>query len=55
MGTGEAVFLEIFSGEVLTAFIPQNIQRPYRVRTITEGKSASFPALGKMTARYHTL
>lgn len=50
-----AVFLEIFSGEVLTAFNTTNIFKDlHRVRTITEGKSASFPALGKMTARYHT-
>ena len=49
-----AVFLEIFSGEVLTAFNTTNIFKDlHRVRTITEGKSASFPALGKMSARYH--
>lgn len=49
-----AVFLEIFSGEVLTAFNTTNIFKDlHRVRTITEGKSASFPALGKMAARYH--
>lgn len=50
-----AVFLEIFSGEVLTVFNTKNIFKDlHRVRTITEGKSASFPALGKATARYHT-
>lgn len=49
-----AVFLEIFSGEVITTFNTQNIFKDlHRVRTITEGKSASFPALGKMAARYH--
>ena len=49
-----AVFLEIFSGEVITTFNTTNIFKDlHRVRTITEGKSANFPALGKATARYH--
>ena len=50
-----ANFLEVFSGEVLTAFETATIFRDlHRVRTITHGKSASFPVLGKTTARYHT-
>jgi hypothetical protein len=50
-----AVFLEIFSGEVLTVFNTNNIFKDlHYVRTITEGKSASFPALGRANARYHT-
>ena len=49
-----ANFLEVFSGEVMTAFETNNIFKElHRIRTITEGKSANFPALGKMTARYH--
>ena len=49
-----ANFLEVFSGEVMTAFESSNIFKElHRIRTITEGKSANFPALGKMTARYH--
>lgn len=49
-----ANFLEIFSGEVMTAFETANIFKElHRIRTITEGKSANFPALGKMTGRYH--
>lgn len=49
-----ANFLEIFAGEVMTAFNTNNIFKDlHRVRTITEGKGANFPALGKMTARYH--
>ena len=50
-----ANFLEVFSGEVLTAFETATIFKElHRVRTITHGKSADFPVLGKMTARYHT-
>ena len=49
-----ANFLEIFSGEVLTAFETATIFKPlHQVRTIKHGKSASFPLLGKMSARYH--
>ena len=49
-----ALFLEVFSGEVLTAFETATIFKPlHRVRTIQHGKSASFPVLGKMSARYH--
>ena len=50
-----ANFLEVFSGEVLTAFETATIFKElHRVRTITHGKSADFPVLGKMSARYHT-
>lgn len=50
-----ANFLQVFSGEVLTAFETATIFKAlHRVRTIDHGKSASFPVLGKMTARYHT-
>ena len=49
-----ANFLEIFSGEVMTAFDTLAIFKElHRMRTITQGKGASFPALGKMSARYH--
>lgn len=50
-----ALFLKVFSGEVLTAFEEVNIAKDlHQMRTITEGKSASFPVMGKATARYHT-
>lgn len=50
-----ANFLEVFSGEVLTAFETATIFKElHRTRTITHGKSAAFPVLGKTTARYHT-
>ena len=49
-----ANFLEVFSGEVLTAFETATIFKDlHRVRTIDHGKSAAFPVLGKMNARYH--
>lgn len=50
-----ALFLKVFAGEVLTAFDETNVFKDlHLVRTITNGKSASFPATWKATARYHT-
>ncbi len=50
-----ALFLKVFSGEVMTAFDEKNIFKGRHIeRTITHGKSASFPATWKATARYHT-
>jgi len=57
-GTGfDALFLKIFSGEVLTSFTRNNIfnEQLHSVRTITSGKSAQFPVLGTATAAYHTV
>ena len=56
-GTGyEALFLKVFSGEVLTAFSENNIFNDslHNVRTISSGKSAQFPVTGAATAAYHT-
>ena len=54
-GASDALFMKIFSGEVLAAFDEVNIMKDlHRVRTISHGKSAAFPVLGKATARYHT-
>lgn len=54
-GDPKATFLEIFSGEVLTAYDETNVMDTLHVtRTITEGKSASFPMTGKVGAGYHT-
>lgn len=54
-GDADALFLKVFSGEVLTAFreTTQFISR-HMVRSITSGKSAQFPASWKGTASYHT-
>ena len=50
-----ALFLKLFAGEVLTSFEEKNIAMGlHRVRTISNGKSASFPMTGTTTASYHT-
>ena len=54
-GERDALFMKIFSGEVLAAFEEVNVMKNlHRMRTIDHGKSASFPILGKAAARYHT-
>lgn len=50
-----AMFLKVFTGEVLTAFDEVNVMKDlHRVRTIAHGKSAQFVVMGKAAARYHT-
>ena len=53
----DALFLKVFSGEVLTAFGQNNIfnEQLHSVRTIASGKSASFPVLGTASAAYHVI
>lgn len=54
-GATDALFLKVFSGEVLTAFETASVTRDkHFVRSITSGKSASFPATWKVTGGYHT-
>jgi hypothetical protein len=54
-GTDTALFLKLFAGEVLTTFETNTVMLPITMsRTITEGKSASFPVSGTATAAYHT-
>jgi hypothetical protein len=54
-GDDTALFLKVFGGEVLTAFTNLTIfDSKQRVRKIASGKSASFPATGRLSARYHT-
>lgn len=54
-GDVDAQFLEVFGGEVLTAFAETNVAMSrHQVRTIKHGKSAAFPATWKGTAAYHT-
>lgn len=51
----DALFLQVFSGEVLSAFEEANVMRDlHTVRTISEGKSASFPVTGVAGAAYLT-
>jgi hypothetical protein len=50
-----ALFLKVFSGEVLTAFKRACIfDDMVQSRTIANGKSAQFPVTGRFTAKYHT-
>ena len=50
-----ALFLKVFSGEVLASFHRNNVfLEKSMVRTISSGKSAQFPATGVTTAAYHT-
>jgi hypothetical protein len=53
-GDVDALFLKVFAGEVLTAFDEANVMlgRTY-VRSISSGKSAQFPATGKVGGEYH--
>ena len=55
--SNDALFLKVFSGEVLTAFSENNVfnERMQTVRTISSGKSAQFPVLGTATAAYHSV
>lgn len=54
-GTPTALFLQVYAGELLTAFEETNVTADkHQVRTIQHGKSASFPATWKVTASYHT-
>ncbi len=54
-GDVDALFLKVFSGEILTTFEESNIMKDlHTVRTISNGKTAQFPATGVATAKYHT-
>lgn len=54
-GDTRALFLKVFSGEVLTTFNAKTVvQDKVRVRNISSGKSAQFPSIGKTKAEYHT-
>lgn len=55
-GAVDALWLEIFGGEVLTAFETKvQTKDRIRTRTISEGKSARFPATFKARAGYHVV
>lgn len=54
-GDALALFLKVFSGEVLTSFNANTVMNDKtRVRNISSGKSAQFPAMGRVGASYHT-
>jgi len=53
-GSVDALFLKKFAGEVITNFEGTNVALERTlVRTITQGKSASFPRVGDIGAEYH--
>ena len=50
-----ALFLKVFSGEVLTAYKRNCIFKDFiQSRSISSGKSAQFPVTGRFSAEYHT-
>jgi hypothetical protein len=54
-GDALALFLKVFSGEVLTEFERTTLfTDKHFIRQITSGKSAQFPLIGKASSRYHT-
>lgn len=54
-GTATELFLKKFAGEVLTTFETEAVFKPlHLVRTIENGKSASFPVTGTASTAYHT-
>jgi len=51
----DALFLKVFSGEILTTFEEFNVMKGlHTIRTIANGKSAQFPVTGIASAAYHT-
>ena len=54
-GDANALFLKVFSNEILTTFDEVNIMKDlHTVRSISSGKSAQFPVSGVASAKYHT-
>jgi hypothetical protein len=54
-GAVDSLFLKLFAGEVLTSFEQTQVMMDkHQVRTITQGKSAQFPVMGRADAYYHT-
>lgn len=52
-GDRDALFMKVFSGEVLTAFARNTVMMSrHQVRTIDHGKSASFAVMGRTLAKY---
>jgi hypothetical protein len=54
-GSEDALFLKVFAGEVITSFDrASKTQGADSVRSISNGKSATFPVMGRVAAAYHT-
>lgn len=55
-GGTDALFLKVFSNEILTTFEEANVMKDlHTVRTITSGKEAQFPVIGTADAKYFTV
>jgi hypothetical protein len=53
--TADALFLKVYAGEVLTSFEQATVTADkHLIRTISSGKSAQFPVMGRSSASYHT-
>ena len=53
-GDADALFLKVFSNEILTTFDETNVMKElHTTRTITSGKSAQFPVSGIAEAKYY--
>lgn len=53
-GDNRALFLKVFSGEILAAYDEETIMDgKHLVKSIAAGKSAQFPASGRIGAEYH--
>ncbi len=54
-GADDALFLKVFSNEILATFEKTQIMKPlHTIRTISSGKSATFPTISTANAKYHT-
>ena len=54
-GSEDALFLKVFAGEVLTSFERASKTAGADMeRSISSGKSATFPVMGRVAAAYHT-
>jgi hypothetical protein len=54
-GDARQLFMDLFSGEVITQFEQKNLMMPlHRVKTIKSGRSYEFPMVGTTGAKYHT-
>jgi len=48
------LFLKVFGGEVLSLFEQKTVMKPLiTIRTISQGKSATFPLYGSVAAKFH--
>lgn len=54
-GAADALFLKVASGEILAAFNQMQVAKSrHMTRTIKNGKSATFPVIGRTSASLHT-